>query len=446
MLNSLNRPQLNRRPLWMLGFALLLLAGALLWRASYDALRPVLNPPPPAVIEESAASTATKLRAQLANAPDNPQLTAQLGLVLLQQVRETGDASLYNLAEQAFTQALALDANQIDALVGQGALALARHDFETALDWAERARAINPFRAAIVGIQVDALVELSRYEEAIVTAQEMVDLRPDLQSYSRVSYVRELHGDVDGAVEAMTAAVQAGGPGAEGTAWTTVQLGHLYFNQGDLRAAANTYRAAAQQRPGYAYAEAGLAKVEASRGRTRRAIERYEAIIERLPLPEFVIALGELYEARGDLDLARQQYALVDAMQQMNADAGMNVDMELALFNADRLSDGQMGLDAEQVVQQARAAYAARPTVYAADVLAWALYRAGHADEAWPYSQESLSLGTQDAQLHYHAGAIALARGDQEAAREHLQTVLEINPYFSELHAPQAKAMLASIQ
>ena len=446
MLNSLNRPQLNRRPLWMLGFALLLLAGALLWRVGYDALRPVLNPPPPAVVEESAASTATKLRAQLANAPDNPQLTAQLGLALLQQVRETGDASLYGQAEQAFSEALALDANQIDALVGQGVLALARHDFETALDWAERARAINPFRAATVGIQVDALVELGRYEEAIATAQEMVDLRPDLQSYSRVSYVRELHGDVDGAVEAMTAAVQAGGPGAEGTAWTTVQLGHLYFNQGDLRAAANTYRAAAQQRPGYAYAEAGLAKVEAARGRTRRAIERYEAIIERLPLPEFVIALGELYEARGDLDLARQQYALVDAMQQMNADAGMNVDMELALFNADRLTDEQMGLDAERVVEQAQAAYAARPTVYAADVLAWALYRAGRADEAWSYSQEALSLGTRDAQLHYHAGAIAMARGDQEAAREHLQTVLEINPYFSELHAPQAKAMLASIQ
>ena len=246
----------------------------MLWRVGYDALRPVLNPPPPALIEQSAASMTTALRAQLANAPDNPQLTAQLGLALLQQVRETGDASLYLQAERAFDDALALDDGQIDALVGQGVLALARHDFPAALTWAERARAINPFRAAIVGIQVDALVELGRYEEAVAAAQEMVDLRPDLQSYSRVSYVRELHGDVEGAIEAMAAAVQAGGPGAESTAWTTVQLGHLYFNHGDLRAAQKAYRTAAQQRPGYAYAEAGLAKVDAARGRTPWATQR----------------------------------------------------------------------------------------------------------------------------------------------------------------------------
>ena len=163
-----------------------------------------------------------------------------------------------------------------------------------------------------------------------------------------------------------------------------------------------------------------------------------------------MIALGELYEARGDVDAARQQYSLVAAMQQMNANAGMNVDMELALFNAERLADpsmaAELGVEADQVIERAQSAYAARPTVYAADVLAWALHHAGRDDEAWLYSQESLSLGTRDALLHYHAGAIAHARGDEEAAREHLQRALEINPYFSALHAPQAKAMLASIQ
>ena len=110
-----------------------------------------------------------------------------------------------------------------------------------------------------------------------------------------------------------------------------------------------------------------------ARGRTAEAITIYKKVLERLPLPEFAIALGELYESLGRTKEAEEQYALVRAMQQLNASAGMNVDMELALFDADH------GSDAAATVRRARAAYAARPGIYAADALAWALYRAGRA-------------------------------------------------------------------
>jgi tetratricopeptide (TPR) repeat protein len=392
--------------------------------------------PPPAPVELSSEPMILRFQEEIRANPENGDAYAQLGLAFLQRVRETGDASLYTQAEQAFDGALRYDPEQVDALVGQGMLALARHDFEAALQWGNQARALNPYRAYTVGILVDALVELGRYEEALAQAQVMVDMRPDLASYSRVSYLRELHGDSAGAIAAMEMAVAAGVPTAEGTLWTQTQLGHLYFNRGDLDTAEATYQQALAWRPDYIYAQAGLARITAARGNDAEAIAAYQAIVERMPLPEFVIPLGNLYEVTGQTAEAERQYDLVRAIQQLNAAAGMDVDMELALFDADQ------GADPAATLEKATAAYARRPSIYAADVLAWSLYANGQFAEAWRYSQEALRLGTRDALLHYHAGQIAYAQEDWPAARYHLQEALTINPYFSIRYASQAAALL----
>jgi tetratricopeptide (TPR) repeat protein len=130
---------------------------------------------------------------------------------------------------------------------------------------------------------------------------------------------------------------------------------------------------------------------------------------------------------------------LVRAIQQLNTRAGMNVDMEMALFNADH------GTDPVQALEQARAAYTARPSIYGADTLAWALYRAGNYTEAQEYNQEALRLGTRDAMLHYHAAMIAYALEDLPLTRQHLQQAIAINPYFSVRYASEARALLTEL-
>ena len=165
-----------------------------------------------------------------------------------------------------FQQALAGDGDDVDAMVGLGTLALARHEFAAALDWGEQARALAPYHAAAYGVIGDAQVELGRYDEAIETVQAMVDLRPDLSSYSRVSYLRELMGDREGALVAMEQAATAGSGYAENVAWVRVQLGNLRFDGGDLAGAASEYAAALAALPGYA---PGTRRTGASGGRSR---------------------------------------------------------------------------------------------------------------------------------------------------------------------------------
>jgi tetratricopeptide (TPR) repeat protein len=320
-----------------------------------------------------------------------------------------------------------------------GTLANARHQFREALQLGKQAKAINPTVPRIYGVIADAQTELGLYDDAVQTLQTMIDMRPDLSSYSRISYARELHGDIEGAVEAMQAAVTASGPATENSAWVRVQLANLYFTQGDLAHAEQEYQRTLTLLPNYVYAQAGLGRVRAAQGKLDEAIGLYQNAIARIPLPEFVIALGETQQAAGQAAEAAKQYDLVRAMQQLFKANGVDTDLELALFDADH------GQAPAATVALARDAYARQPSVKAADTLAWALFKAGQTAEARRYADQALRLGTHDPLMLYHAGTIAQAQGDSVAARDWLTRSLERNPSFSPLYAPLARQALANL-
>lgn len=396
-----------------------------------------------AEISEAASmleTTEAQINRLAAGGGEHPEVQAQLGLLWLQWVRETGDVSGYLSAETAFTTALDHDPQQIDALVGMGTLALARHDFVDALAWADKAERIGIRRADILGVQVDALVELGRYDEAIAVADAMVNIKPSLNSYSRISYLRELHGDVDGAIEAMEFAANAGAPTHENTLWTLTQLGNLHFNRGDLDSAATIYEHVLSIDPTYPYALAGMGRIQAGQDEVWAAIATYESLVARFPMPAFVQTLGELYVSVGEMEAAETQFALIDALWQISQDAGMDVDLEMIIFALEN------GTDPHTLLPLAEETYARRPGIFSADMLAWTLYHTGDYDQAWHYAQEALKLDTQDALLHYHAGMIALALNKPAFAQHHLETALTINPYFSIKYVPQLHQILENLQ
>jgi tetratricopeptide (TPR) repeat protein len=368
--------------------------------------------------------------------------STMLGQAYLQKARETGDPGYYPKAEALFHQALSANATDSEAMVGLGTLALARHQFAAALDWGEQARPLNPHHAPIYGVIGDAQVELGRYDDAVATVQQMVDLRPDLGSYSRVSYVRELLGDRDGAVAAMEQAVTAGSGYAENVAWVHVQLGNLHFDGGDIEHAGHDYAAALAAVPSYAPALAGQARVAAARGDLDTAATLYDRAVRAIPLPEFVIGYGDVLSAAGRQDEANAQYALVTAIQQLYAANGVDTDLELALFTADH----GRAEDLPGAVAQARAQVAVRPSIVAWDVLAWTLYRSGDLDGAAEASKQALHLGTQNALMRFHAGMIAAARGETAQAIAFLESALQLNPHFSVRFAPEANATLERLR
>src|SRR5215208_4989811 len=83
--------------------------------------------------------------------PNDWQVYSQLGLALLQKARETGDPTYYQKTDDALDKALSLRADDYASISANGALALARHQFHSALEWGEKAKQINPDRTYAYG-------------------------------------------------------------------------------------------------------------------------------------------------------------------------------------------------------------------------------------------------------------------------------------------------------
>jgi tetratricopeptide (TPR) repeat protein len=362
-----------------------------------------------------------------------------LALAELQLAREDADPTWYGKAQILFNRALALDPENFEALGGLGSLAASRHDFTAALALGRRALSIDPQSGYALGVVVDSEVELGRYPAARHTLQRMLNDRPDLSSFSRASYLLELEGNIPAARRALQQAIASGAPAKENTAWAYLYLGNLEFSQGRYRQAQRQYRLAGEAQPGFVHAAAAEAKLAAARGEYGRSITLYRRVTDRLPLPAYVIALADVEAAAGRPVAARRTEGLVRAEEALYAANGVNVDVELALFEADH------GGDPQRALALARAAERVQKSVVVEDALAWTLFKAGHQRQALAASQRALALGTRDAGFLYHRGAIEASLGMRSQARRDLTAALAINPHFSVLYEPDARRLLREV-
>jgi tetratricopeptide (TPR) repeat protein len=278
----------------------------------------------------------------------------------------------------------------------------------------QRARAAAPDMADVSAVLVDADVELGRYGPAARELQRMVDMKPNLAAYARISYLRELHGDLVGAASAMRLAVAAGGPAQENVAFASAQLGELERQLGHPTAARQAFARALAAVPGHPAAEQGLARLDdQARAVSAGSISRRRAIVDRLPLPEYVIGLGEAELAAGRTAAGRRDLALVGAEETLLRAAGVNTDTELAVYEADHG-------DRQRAVTLARRAWAQSPSVRAADALGWALTQAGDAQAGVQWAHRALRLGSLDPLFRMHAGLSAVAAGQRAEGRRQL--------------------------
>jgi len=380
----------------------------------------------------------TRLQLSLKQTPGNYRAWSELGLAYVTQSRLTADPTFYPKAEGAFAKSLELlPKDNADAITGQATLAAARHDFAEALSLANKALRINDFSSTAYGVKADALTELGRYDQAVLAVQRMLDLQPGTPSFSRASYQRELRGDVPGAREALERAAAATTNPAD-KAFAQYYLGELAWNSGDQPAAAPAYEAALAQDPKYLLALTGQAKALAPTDPTA-ALALYREVVQAQPQPSYLIELGELLESTGQTAAAQEQYDVVRATQQLFASSGANVDLELALFEADHGSPAT-------ALKYASAAFRDRPdAILVQDAYAWALHKSGRSAEALPIARKAQRLGTRLPYLRYHLGVIEAAVGERAAARRSLSIALDLNPTFNPLQAPAARKLLKSL-
>jgi tetratricopeptide (TPR) repeat protein len=241
------------------------------------------------------------------------------------------------------------------ALAAKASVQLSLHDFSNALQTATKAVAINPYNAQIYGALVDANVELGNYSKAVEMADKMVSIRPDLRSYSRVAYLREIYGEVPGAIEALDMAIKAGMPGQEATAWARLTLGNLYQTYGDWKKAEIHYQMILAERADYPFAIAALGEVEMHKKNYVKAEELLKKAIGIIPEVGFYEKLAEIYKMTGRTAEYQALLPEILKMMQEDTDKGHNMSLELAAFYTD------LQPDYDKALEYALAEYQKRP-------------------------------------------------------------------------------------
>lgn len=331
----------------------------------------------------------------------NGPITA--GLLYLQKARENPAEDYLDRAEASFKHALESNPSSTSAMNGMGMVNMSGHRFKEAMTWAERVLAKDPRDVAALGIMVDANIELGRYEEAVRASQKMVDTRPDMRSYSRVSYVRELMGDLDGAIDAMQRAVSAGSGNVEHSAWSRVYLGHLYVHASQRENAEEAYHSALHLVAGYGPALAGLARLRTAEGRLDDALALYSDAIAAYPIPEFFFERALVFRSRGDMERARAELKATAEMLEEERAGGMDVDEELAEVLL------ELGAS-KRAAALAEGAYERRPTIHNASILSRAYLAIGRLDAASRYADESTRFDTPHVELYEQAERVTKAR------------------------------------
>lgn len=294
------------------------------------------------------------------NINDNESIL-RLASLFIKEARVTGEHGHYYPAALKMTD-LILNNKTVDpqfkfiALSTKAGVQLSLHDFSAALKTGKEALAINNRSAQVYGALVDANVELGNYDEAVTLADIMIQIKPDLRSYARISYLREIHGEVDAAIEAMKMAVASGVPGHDDTAWAMHTLGEIYERYGFKEEAKNINLEILAMRPNYPFAVASLGEIAYQAGDYDEAMKYTNEAIGIIPEVSFYTQKAKILQKTGKTSEFDAIIKEVWVMLKDDEKSGHNMNLEYASIYLDILDQS------DEALIYAQAEYEKRPT------------------------------------------------------------------------------------
>ena len=368
--------------------------------------------------------------------PKNFEAYNALALALSRRARETSDVTFYAQAQDALGKSFEISPENFDGERTAVWLLLGRHEFPAALEKAKELNKKAPDDVMLYGFLTDANVEIGNYDDAEKAAQWMLDLRPgNLPGTTRAAYLRELFGDVDGALELMNMAYQSTPPGeVEDQAWILSQIGHLQLTSGKISDADASLQQALAIFPGYHYALQNMAKVRVEQKRYEDAVNLLQQRYDAAKHAENLYDLAEALELAGRVDEAQKAFAEFEIKSRAESVRKDNSDRELIFYYAEHAHEPAKALEV------ANQEFAWRHDVFTLDAYAWALHVNGRDGEALKNIETALAVGIRDAKILCHAGEIALAAGNRAAAERYLNESAQLNASGSK----RARELLAS--
>jgi tetratricopeptide (TPR) repeat protein len=356
-----------------------------------------------------------------------------LGNAWIQKARASYDPGYYLNAEACADICLSMDENDKLALGLKSVVALNQHRFAEAKRIAGRILELDSEQPLAYGSLCDAAFELGDLELAAKSAQRMLDIKPNLPSYSRVAMLAWYYGKTADTKRLSALAIDAGRDpkDPEPQAWQLVQTALYFWHEGDYEGADAGCDQALVLVAEYPPALVCKARVALAKDDPKRAAGYLRSAHQHSPLVETAWLLSEAEEAAGDAAAAAK------AREAAEKDGKKTDPLTLSRFWSTRNehTDEALALVEEELKT--------RGGVMTKDAHAWALYRAGKIPEAKVAIAEATKYGTPDARLYYHAGAIRMAAGETKEGRALVEKALKLKPAFDVRAAKEARALLA---
>ena len=372
-------------------------------------------------------ATQTFLERRVASDPLDSVALARLSLEYVNAMRSSGNLDYLQRAQAAARGSLQAvsAARNPEGLTALAVSLYESHRFKEALQLAQQACQIDPTNQLAALLIGDAQFELGDYAAADKTYAKLAARRSGSALTTRLARLAEVRGNPDQAIALLSELTASG----DDSLRVRLQLSELYFGRGDFEQTQIQLAAAARLHP-YSYAvQEHLAELRAAQGRFAEAEALYSKVIARLPRPEFMQALGDLYALMNRAELARQWHRRAMAgYLQSTSQGNAHFYHHLANFFCD--SAPQL----EQALRWAREDLLVRNSIFAHEGLAWALYKNGHYQAAAQSMDRALAQGTRSARLLFHGGMIYSGAGQVSRGRKLLQQAAAINPRYDTFH------------
>jgi tetratricopeptide (TPR) repeat protein len=369
--------------------------------------------------------------------PDDFLSIAQLATVEAERGRLTADLAAYDTASTLIEKSLALSPDYPPTIEVRASIRFAIHDFTGAAADAATVLAKLPVDPTALSILGDAQLELGNAAAAAATFDRLAATGPGPWLDVRRAKLAYATGQPAQAVALARSAATAAAKDDPANAWFyDYALGEFSRLSGDADGARFAYAAALAIRPADLGSLVGLARIDAFDGNVAAASAGLQRAAAIAPQPETLALLGDLATLAGDPTDASRQFATVRLTGTLSALAGSVYDRQLDLFQLDH------GGATDAILSDAQAALAVRADPAGHDTVAWALHRLGREEEAAAESALARGSGIVDARILYHAGAIAMARGDLAGGRALVRQALDLGPALDPLDRHDAEALL----
>ena len=375
--------------------------------------------------EPTPAERAIKLaQAAVEKNAKNYRAYNALAMAMARRARETLDPVWYERAVAAIEKGFALVKSNYEGRRVLAWVRLGQHRFEEGRDLARTLHREARDDLMVYGMLVDANVELGDYEEAEVNGQWMLDMRPgNVGALTRGAYLRELFGDVDGALDFFRRAYRnVLDRETEDRAWILTHMARLERRRGKVEAAEHLLKRALVLFPNYPYALKEMGWTQMAAKETDEGLATLAKFCDVAPHPENHYEVGRALHLAGKTDAAKKRFERFEREARGEMDGVDNANVELIFYYVDH------GNRAKEALRISTHEMKRRHDVRTLHAHAWALHANGRHGEARSHIERALAVGIRDAVMLCHAGRVVAACGDGEKAASYFLESMMANP------------------